>query len=282
MLEQRSNTPFQQVWMAKLIGFDFEIHYKEGSENIAADALSRKPGVELLPIMLDNSSEGLLDKIKACWFVDSSIQQLISELLQDPNKHPKYSWYRGELRRKGKLVIGANPDLKLLILQWLHDSPAGGHSGRDVIVARVKPLFFWKGMTKDIQYYMRNCDVCQRCKPDLAASPGLLHPLLILNRVWDDISMDFIEGLPHSHGKQVIFVVVGRLSKYAHFLALAHPYTALDVAQLFLDSIFKLHGMLSTITSDRDPIFISKVWNELFQLQGVSVNKSTAYHPQTF
>lgn len=93
--------------------------------------------------------------------------------------------------------------------------------------------------------------------------------------------MDFIEGLPPSSGKHVIMVVVDRLSKYAHFLSLSHPYTAIDVAQLFLDHIFKLHGLPSTITSDRDPIFISKVWTELFQLQGVSLNKSTAYHPQS-
>lgn len=136
-------------------------------------------------------------------------------------------------------------------------------------------------MTKDILNYARKCDVCQRCKPDLAASPGLLQPLPIPNRVWDDISMDFIEGLPRSQGKQVILVVVDRLSKYAHFLALSHSYTAMDVAHLFLTRIFKLHGLPSTITSDRDPIFLSKVWNELFQLQGVALNKSTAYHPQS-
>lgn len=91
--------------------------------------------------------------------------------------------------------------------------------------------------------------------------------------------MDFIKGLPHSHGKQAIFVVVDRLSKHAHFLALAHPCIALDVAQLFMDHIFKLHGWPTTITCDRDPIFVSKIWRELFQLQGTSVNKSAVYHP---
>ncbi|CAL0299324.1 unnamed protein product [Lupinus luteus] len=93
--------------------------------------------------------------------------------------------------------------------------------------------------------------------------------------------MDFIEGLPVSYGKQVIFVVVDRLSKAAHFVPLAHPYTAATVAQAFLDNVFKLHGYPASITSDRDPIFISKFWQDLFALQGVQLQLSSAYHPQT-
>lgn len=178
------------------------------------------------------------------------------------------------------MVIGDDQPIKKTILHWLHDSPFGGHSGRDVTATRIKSLFFWKGMTKDIINYVRNCDVCQRCKPDLEASPGLLQPLPIPNRIWEDISMDIIEGLPPSNGKQVLLVVVDRLSKYAHFPPFSYPYTAIDIAQLFLNQVFKLHGFPSTIISDRDPIFLSNVWNELFQLQGVSFNKSTAYHPQ--
>lgn len=184
MLEQRLNTPFQQVWMAKLMGFDFEIYYKEGAKNVAVDALSRKSGAELLPLMLSNAKEDLLDQIKTCWSSDSVIQQLMNEISADPHKHPKYSWHRGELRRKGNLVIGGSPDLKLVILQWLHDSPSGGHSGRDVTAAKVKSLFYWKGMNKDIQQYVKDCDTFQRCKPDPAASPGFLQSLPIPNRVW--------------------------------------------------------------------------------------------------
>lgn len=134
-------------------------------------------------------------------------------------------------------------------------------------------------MNKDIQQYVRECAVWQTCKLDLSTYPGLLQPLPIPTKIWDQISMDFIEGLPPSKGKHVILVVVDRLSKYAHFMSLAHPYTALDVAQVFLDNIFKLHGLPSTITSDRDPIFLSTVWSELFKLQGVALHKSTTYHP---
>lgn len=104
----------------------------------------------------------------------------------------------------------------------------------------------------------------------------------IPNRICESISTNFIEGLPKSHGKQVNFVVVDRLSNYAHFLALSHPYAAIDVAQFFMDSVCKLHGMPNSITSDRDPILLSKVWTEFCSLQGVSLNRSTAYHPQSY
>ncbi|CAJ2678818.1 unnamed protein product [Trifolium pratense] len=281
MLDQKLNTPFQQVWVAKLLGFDFEIHYKEGSSNLAVDALSRKTGAELLPLFLDNAAPDLLTSITASWQQDPHFKAIILDLQSNPQSHPKFSWTRGELRRRGKLVIGSDPAVKESILHWLHDSALGGHSGRDVTATRIKSLFYWKGMTKDILHYVKNCGVCQRNKPDLAAYPGLLQPLPIPTQIWTAISMDFIEGLPTSAGKQVIFVVVDRLSKYAHFMALSHPYTALDVAQLFLDNVFKLHGMPETITSDRDPIFLSTFWHEFFKLQGVALHKSTAYHPQS-
>jgi len=93
--------------------------------------------------------------------------------------------------------------------------------------------------------------------------------------------MDFIEELPDSRGKQVIFVVVDRLSKVAHFMALHHPYSAADVVQCFMDNVFKLHGFPDSITSDRDPIFVSQFWQDFMAYQGVQVQLSTAYHPQT-
>jgi hypothetical protein len=93
--------------------------------------------------------------------------------------------------------------------------------------------------------------------------------------------MDFIEGLPKSENKNVILVVVDRLSKYAHFLSLAHPYTAEQVAQLFLDNIFKLHGLPKVILTDRDPIFTSSIWQNLFKAMGVQLHLTSAYHPQT-
>jgi hypothetical protein len=93
--------------------------------------------------------------------------------------------------------------------------------------------------------------------------------------------MDFVDGLPNSRGKTTIFVVVDRLSKYAHFVAISHLYSAMSVAQVFFKNIFKLHDMPKSIVCNRDPVFTSHFWKELFRLQGTSFNFSSAYHPQT-
>lgn len=108
---------------------------------------------------------------------------------------------------------------------------------------------------------------------------GLLQPLPIPERVWQDISMDFIEGLPKSEGYSVILVVVDRLTKFAHFIPIKHPYTALSIAKIFLDTIVKMHGLPKSIVSDRDPIFVSNFWKELFKLYKVDLNLTTTYHP---
>jgi len=78
--------------------------------------------------------------------------------------------------------------------------------------------------------------------------------------------MDFVEGLPKSHLKLVVFVVVNRLTKYVHFIPLSHPYTTAKVANLFMQFVFKLHGMPSTIVSDGDLVFASKFWSKLMKL----------------
>ena len=89
----------------------------------------------------------------------------------------------------------------------------------------------------------------------------------------------FIEGLPKSKSFDTILVVIDKLTKYTHFICLAHPYTALSVAQAFLANVYKLHGMPSIIISNRDKIFTSALWQELFRLIETTLNMSSAYHP---
>jgi len=223
----------------------------------------------------------LLKDIQAGYDADVEVQSIISALKLNGDAKNHYSWGQGVLRRKNKIVVPMNNAIRNSILQWLHCSGMGGHSGREVTHQRVKGLFYWKGMVKDIQAFIRSCGTCQQCKSDNAASPGLLQPLPIPERIWCDVSMDFIDGLPLSNGKSVIMVVVDRLSKAAQFIALAHPYSALTVAQAYLDHVFKLHGCPNSIVSDRDVVFTSAFWKDFFTLQGVELKMSSAYHPQS-
>lgn len=93
--------------------------------------------------------------------------------------------------------------------------------------------------------------------------------------------MDFIEGLSKSQGKKVIMVVIDRLRKYAHFMALSHPFSAVKVAQVYMDQVYKLHGSPKSIISDRDKVLVSSFWTKLMRIEGVQLKLSTAYHPQT-
>ncbi|KAL5803455.1 hypothetical protein ACOSQ4_031760 [Xanthoceras sorbifolium] len=117
--------------------------------------------------------------------------------------------------------------------------------------------FSWPELCKALKELIRNCDVCQRCKHETLQLAGLLQPLPILHRIWTDISMNFMEGLPPSNGHTMVMVVVNHLSKYAHFIPLKHLFTAISVAKAFLSHVVRLHGMLSSIVSDRDKLFVS-------------------------
>ncbi|GJX94673.1 reverse transcriptase [Tanacetum coccineum] len=116
-------------------------------------------------------------------------------------------------------------------------------------------MFYWKGLKKMVKQLVREYDVCQMKNPQLSAYPRLIQSLPISGKIWSEISMDFIEKLPGSHRKSVIMVVVDKLCKYAHFMALSHPFSASQVSQLFLDNVYKLHGLPESIISDRDKVF---------------------------
>ena len=143
------------------------------------------------------------------------------------------------------------------ILWEFHASQIGGHSGFLRTYKRIQHNFYWKGLKRAVKKFIVECNVCQWNKSESISPPGLLQPLPIPEEVWTDISMDFIDGLPPSFHKTSIMVVVDRLSKYAHFCALVHPYSVTMVAEIFVREITRLHGMPKSIVSDRDPVFTS-------------------------
>ncbi|GMI89777.1 hypothetical protein HRI_002647000 [Hibiscus trionum] len=282
LTENQAVTPAQQKWVIKMMGYDFEVCYKKGINNTVADALSRRPGgVQLQNLVVSSISTEFFKRIANSWEEDDKLKKIIEDLKNGSGKHSKYAWDGRQLKRKGKLVIGGDADLRKELIEYFHASPIGGHSGAHATIKRLGALMYWKGMRKEVKRWVRECTVCQRNKADLIHPRGLLQPLPILESAWSSISMDFIEGLPTSRKKDVIMVVVDRLTKYGHFIALAHPFTTKDVAQCFMENIFKLHGLPGDIICDRDKVFMSLFWRELFQKLGVKIKPSTAYHPQT-
>ena len=118
-------------------------------------------------------------------------------------------------------------------------------------------------------------------KPETCKPAGLLQPLPIPYKPWTTFSMDFVNDLPLSQRLDIVMVIVDRLTKYVYFIGLSHPYFVAKVAALFAQNVFKLHGMPTSIISNRDPVFTANFWAELFKFQGVKLAMSSAYHPQT-
>ena len=121
--------------------------------------------------------------------------------------------------------------------------------------------------------------VCEQNKVETIKTPGLLEPLSIPSQRWTKVSMDFITGLPNFEGKSVIMGVVDRLTKYAHFCALYHPFKGSTVTNSFMEIVQKLYGTPNIIVSDRDLIFTGNFWIELFSCLGTQRAHSSSYHP---
>jgi hypothetical protein len=218
LMQQRIVTMEQQNWAAKLLGYDFDIVYKQGRLNKGADALSRlyEEG-ELAPItsyLWWNQEQQVKQEVSN----DEKLQEIIEALQQDPSARPGYEYRQGVLLYEGRLVLSKQSQLIPTLLREFHETPSAGHSGFYKTYRRLAANVYWVGMKGSVQEFVRNCDTCQRQKY-LASSPGgLLQPLPISEQIWEDISMDFITGLPKSKSFEAILVVVDRLSKYSHFI----------------------------------------------------------------
>nr|GEY42794.1 reverse transcriptase [Tanacetum cinerariifolium] len=184
---------------------------------------------------------------------DDTVLQTITPRLKIGETVKHYTWTHDQLRRKGKLVVSNDRELRQDLLVHFHIDSVGGHSGNTATTNRISGICYWKKLRQDVKTFVALCAVvCHRSKPDLATYPSLLQPLPMPNLIWTEISMDFIEGLTLSNRKLVILLVVDRLSKYSHFIALSHPYTVVQVANAFIKNVYKLHRLPPVIVSDRD------------------------------
>jgi transposase InsO family protein len=271
----------QQKTLTKLMGLQYKVMYKKGIHNGAADALSRKP-TRSSPLMYVTTVQPVwLESVRASYEDDAVAQHLLQKLAVEPATEGDYKLDHGILRYQGRIWVGQDEQLQQRIISAFHDSPQGGHSGFPVTYRRLTSLFKWPSMKSMTREYVRTCHICQQAKPERIHPPGLLQPLPIPSAPWETATMDFIDGLPSSKGHDCILVVVDKLTKYAHFVPLKHPYTASKVADLFVDNIYRLHGMPLNLVSDRDPVFTSLFWQSVFKATGTNLKMSTANHPQT-
>ena len=136
-------------------------------------------------------------------------------------------------------------------------------------------------MRRSVERYVNNCHVCQRSKNSRHAPFGVLKPLPIPARPWQDISWDFVVGLPNSKGFDSVLVVVDQLTMMQHLIPCTKDITAKDLANLFVVNIWRIHGLPETIISDRGNTFASEFWTSVCCRLGIEPRLSTAFHPET-
>ena len=191
-------------------------------------------------------------------------------------------WFHGTALYVPEMQNAEDTKLKEQILRANHVLPQAGHVGRTKMLEKIQRYYWWPKLRQDVEDFLRTCDACQRNKVDNSLPAGLLQPLPIPTRRWESISMDFIVDFPKTNdGHDSILVVVDRLSQYAHFIPTTESISAEDLAHVFVDRIFKLHGMPKEVLTDRGPLFTSAFTKELFKILDTRSVFSTAYNPQT-
>ena len=284
MLEQPNLTNPRRIrWISELMEYDFEVIYSPGKDN-PSDPLSR-----LLILNITEEGFTINNMFVSSPEISPSIQTRILEgyrkdpFYTSPSNRAELEESRGLLYYRDRICIPDDKELRQLIMREYHEAPYTGHQGIKRTLDTIARVYFWPRMKIDIQQYIKTCLECQRNKVRNIKARGLLQPLPVPARRWEDISMDYITHLPTclESGNDSVWVVVDRLSKMCHFVPCHHTITAKQTAKLFIKEIFRLHGIPKTIVSDRDKNFTFNFWEGLFDYMGTKLAKSSGYHPQT-
>jgi hypothetical protein len=240
LFDQPTLNARQSRWLEFLCEYDFDIKHIKGKENKVVDALSRRVH-ELHATTISMYQTDIKGRILEAANADLQYRDLVAKLQQGkmPQKVENYKLETdGTLLYKNIIYIPNVQDLKLMILNEMHNVPYAGHPGYQKIVAAVKSHYFWPGMKKEIAEYIARCMECQKVKAEHRHPTGLLQPLPIPEWKWEVVTMDFITGLPRT-GKQhdSIMVVVDKLTKAAHFIPLKTTHKATNVADIFMREI---------------------------------------------
>ncbi|GMF16748.1 unnamed protein product [Phytophthora fragariaefolia] len=278
--------------------YNFEVKYKPGKQNALADALSRRPDYELAHVTTVTSSIPVL--IRVSYASDDMCVALLKALgskeFDDSDKDVSarlrarlhcYAFDGGLLYYSTgsddppRVVVPHNDDLKYRILYEAHDTPVGGHLGREKTYSSVSLHYWWPNSYKWVDTYVHTCETYQRVKPAPHAAVPLVS-LPVPSGCWQSISMDFVFGLPpDAAGNTRVVGFVDRLSKMAPLAAMPDTIDGEGTDTLFLDLVFRQHGLPEAVVSDRDPRFRGKFWTSIFAVLGTRLDMSTAEHPQT-
>jgi hypothetical protein len=189
---------------------------------------------------------------------------------------------QGTIWFKDRICVPEIDSLRETILKEAHDSDYSIHPGSTKMYQDLKQKYWWYGLKRDVAAHVAMCDVCQRVKAEHQRPAGLLHPLKIPEWKWEEISMDFITGLPRTqNGYDAIWVIVDRLTKVAHFIPVKTTYKGSQLAELYMTRIVCLQGVRKKIMSDRGSQFTSRFWRSFHENMNTKLNFCTAYHPQT-
>lgn len=286
----------QSRWKDIIANFDFNIEYVEGKTNVVADGLSRRADHSIKPVAVQPSTQ-LLNMLRVTPHRLNVVTTLLCDIKTAMQNDPSYRAALVQRRTRAdpiqvvggflyykhnRLVLPNDSVLRTRIMQECHDTPLGGHLGKDKTIEQVKRRVYWSGMDADIIKYVTSCDACQRNKPSQQAKMGQLMSLPIPRYPWQQVSMDLITGLPRSRsGHDAIVVYVCKQTKQVHFVATVTNVTAPQLAQITIHEVVRLHGLPESILSDRDPRFTAHFWRAFWSQLGTTLTMSTAYHPQT-
>ncbi|OMO91869.1 reverse transcriptase [Corchorus capsularis] len=292
----------QRRWLELIKDYDLSINYHPGKANVVVDALSRKStgsmaalittqrrlleeldgeqievvmqgeGVLLASLVVQPS---LIERIKVAQKDDLELCR-IKEDVENGLKTDFNIHIDGTLQFGSRLCVPNDFVLKREILEEAHGSRFTIHPGGTKMYKDLKENFWWNNMKREIAQFVSQCLVCQQVKAEHQRPSGLLQPLEIPEWKWEHISMDFVMGLPRStKGNNVIWVIVDRLTKSAHFLPIKSTTPLDKLAQMYVDEIVRLHGVPVSIVSDRDSRFVSKFWASLQRAMGTDLKFSS-------
>ncbi|KAL0543938.1 hypothetical protein IC582_019044 [Cucumis melo] len=297
----------QRRWLELVKDYDCEILYHLGKANVVADALSRKVAhsatliTKQAPLLRDLEraeiavSVGEVTSQLAQLTVQPTLRQrIIVAQLNDPylvEKHLLVEAGQSQdfsissddgLTFDGRLCVPEDSAVKVELLNEAHSSPFSMHPRSTKMYQDLRCVYWWRNMKREVANFVSRCLVCQQVKAPRQRPAGLLQPLSVPGWKWESVSMDFITGLPKTlKGYTVIWVVVDRLTKSAHFILGKSTYTASKWGQLYMTEIVRLHGVPVSIVSDRDARFTSKFWKGLQLALATRLDFSTTFHPQT-